>query len=111
MQVRRELCFGLLPSALQLRVHGCHGGIELTFSTYKKKCSERDTCPAFSVECENPTDGSINHVIFASETLSEEDVWEDLQPGEAIGVDHMMQLHRFEVDIPAGAFAQQSSPT
>ena len=75
----------------------CHGGIELTYSTYKKKCSERDTCPAFSVECENPTDGSINHVIFASESLSDEDIWEDLEPGQAVGVDHMMQLHHFAV--------------
>jgi len=86
-------------------IMACHGGIELTYSTYKKRCGERDTCPAFSVECENPTDGSINHVIFASESLSDEDVWENLEPGSAVGVDHMMQLHHFSVEQPTRASA------
>ncbi|MBR58447.1 MAG: class II glutamine amidotransferase [Myxococcales bacterium] len=81
---------------------GCHGGKELVYSTHKKRCTERDTCPAFSVECENPTDGSINHVIISSEVISDEDIWQTLGPAKGIGVDHRMNVHTFDV-APASA--------
>ena len=73
----------------------CHGGKELLYSTHKNRCSERDTCPAFSAECENPTDGSINHVLISSEVLSEEDIWVELEADHGIGVDHRMKVHQF----------------
>jgi len=87
----------------------CHGGKELVFSTHKKKCGERDTCPAFSVECENPTDGSVNHVIISSEAISDEDVWQTLEAGDAIGVDHRMNVHRFGVRPPEEISAERGA--
>lgn len=72
--------------------HG--GGKDLYYSTYKKRCGERDTCPSFSKECESPvTNGAIvNHLIFASEPLQGENVWNKLGNGELVGVDAAMKL-------------------
>ncbi|MBT7608792.1 MAG: class II glutamine amidotransferase [Bacteriovoracaceae bacterium] len=73
-----------------------HGGKVLYYSTYKTKCSERDTCPSFTDECENVTKtGFINHLIFASEPLSGENIWIPLKIGELIGVDSKMKLTQF----------------
>lgn len=76
----------------------CQGGEDLHYSTYKRKCIERDTCPAFSPECENPPDGGINHVLIASEAISEEDIWVNMKPGEGICIDMQMRMHHFAVD-------------
>lgn len=69
------------------------GGKKLYYSTYKVKCSERDTCPYFSVECEAPTEsGKINHLIFSSEPLHGDNTWIPMDLGQMIGVDEEMNL-------------------
>ena len=69
------------------------GGKDLYYSTYKKRCSERDTCPKFSPVCEAPaSEGVVNHMIFSSEPLSGENAWEPLKPGQLMGVDDKMHL-------------------
>ncbi|MFU8806184.1 MAG: class II glutamine amidotransferase, partial [Bradymonadaceae bacterium] len=71
------------------------GGKELYLSTYKGCCPERDLCPSFSQACEAPSDsGFVNHLIISSEPLQGENVWLEMVPGEVVGVDWRMQLHR-----------------
>ncbi|MCB9759342.1 MAG: class II glutamine amidotransferase [Alphaproteobacteria bacterium] len=72
------------------------GGKELHYSTWKVRCAERDLCPHFSAECEAAsTSGYVNHLIVSSEPLHGENVWLEMQPGEIVGVDHAMRLHRY----------------
>ena len=69
------------------------GGKKLYYSTFKVKCSERDTCPHFSEECEAPTkSGNVNHLIFSSEPLNGDNTWIPLEVGQMIGVDGSMKL-------------------
>lgn len=69
------------------------GGKNLYYSTYKNKCSDRDTCPSFSKECEAATEtGYVNHLIFSSEPLSGENIWIPLEKGQMISVDQHMKL-------------------
>ncbi len=69
------------------------GGKNLHYSTYKSQCSERDTCPSFSPECEAPTKtGIINHLIFSSEPLVGENIWHPLSPGDMVVVDPHMHF-------------------
>lgn len=72
-----------------------HGGKNLFFTTWKKRCPERDDCPSFGPECERPTDhGFVKHLVVSSEPLQGENVWTELHPFEAVGVDWRMQLSR-----------------
>jgi len=74
------------------------GGKSLYYSTYKKKCGERDTCSSFAVECEAPTEsGQVNHLIFSSEPLQGENIWISMKPGQLIGVDSRMNLSNFDL--------------
>lgn len=69
------------------------GGKELYRSTYKARCSERNTCPSFSPECESSTKtGFVNHFVVSSEPLDGENIWEPMKPGELIAVDPSMRL-------------------
>ncbi len=69
------------------------GGKELYWSTYKTKCSERESCPSLAPECEAPTrTGYVNHLIISSEPLQGDNVWEELQDGDVVGVDHRMRV-------------------
>lgn len=69
------------------------GGKELFWSTYKRRCSERDTCPSLSPECEAPSkSGFVNHFILSSEPLQGDNVWEELCDGDVVGVDHRMRV-------------------
>ncbi len=75
------------------------GGKELMVSTYKSKCSEKNTCPNFAPECISPSQtGFISHLIFASEVLDGDNVWRAMEPGEIIGVDWRMRLAVFHPD-------------
>jgi glutamine amidotransferase len=70
-----------------------NGGKKVFYSTYKKKCSDRDTCSSFSDVCEAPSKtGFVNHMIFSSEPLSGENIWIEMNIGQIIGVDNHMQL-------------------
>ncbi len=71
------------------------GGKPLCFSTYKRRCLDRDDCPFLDVACEAPTeDGHVNHLIITSEELQGDNVWLELEDGEVVGVDFRMMLHR-----------------
>jgi predicted glutamine amidotransferase len=71
------------------------GGKKLFFSTFKNRCVDRDHCKSFSAACENKsTDGYVNHLLFASEPLSGENIWVALNTSEIIGVDQQMKLNQ-----------------
>lgn len=71
------------------------GGQRLHWSTWKTLCPERDTCPSLSPSCEKATiDGKINHLIFSSEPLQGENIWNEMSVGEIVGVDGQMILQR-----------------
>ena len=69
---------------------------ELSFSTHKTRCGERDTCVAYDeMRCEREvTDGMVKHLIVASEQIGTENVWSELDDGEFVSVDHGMNLTR-----------------
>ena len=70
-----------------------HGGKPLYFSTFKKSCPERGSCPSFSQACEAATQsGFVNHFIASSEPLHGENIWLEMEPGEVAGVDWRMRL-------------------
>ena len=74
------------------------GGKPLLYSTHKHSCDEKDTCPDYSYECENPTEsGYINHLIFTSEKLHGENLWVEMNPGELVGVDWRMKLETIKL--------------
>jgi glutamine amidotransferase len=76
-----------------------NGGKELYWSTHKRRCSDRETCSSLSPECEAPTvTGFVNHLILSSEPLQGENVWQAFEPGEVIGVDYRMRLHRTKLE-------------
>ena len=76
-----------------------HGGKELYWSTHKTRCADRDTCPSLSPECEAPTrSGFVNHLLLSSEPLSGENVWNELETGDVVGVDWRMRLTRTRID-------------
>ena len=78
------------------------GGKNLFWSTYKRRCSDRDRCSSLSAACESPTtSGHVNHFIVSSEPLQGENVWEAFGPGEIVAVDRNMRLHRAHVDRKA----------
>jgi glutamine amidotransferase len=69
------------------------GGKGLFYSTYKRRCADRDKCSSLSPECEGPTEtGFVNHLIVSSEELSGENVWQTLAEGEILTVDHRMKV-------------------
>jgi len=75
------------------------GGRDLFWSSYKRRCSDRDRCASLSAVCEAPTQsGRVNHFIVSSEPLQGENVWEPFAPGEIVAVDRDMRLHRAHVD-------------
>lgn len=77
---------------------GFQGGKQLYYSTYKTKCSVRESCPSYAAECEAETKtGLVNHLIFSSEPLSGENVWLPMPPGEIRGVDCRMSLFRSSI--------------
>ncbi len=80
---------------------GHQGGMELHASTWKTRCPERDNCASFAPECEAPTgSGYVNHLLLSSEPLLGENVWEPLEEGEIVGVDHFMRLVRYRPGEP-----------
>lgn len=71
------------------------GGKQLYWSSWKRRCSERDECPSFGRECEqSSSSGFIKHLVVSSEPLQGENVWNRMAPHEIVGVDWRMQLHR-----------------
>ena len=91
---QRSLLTLLVTNGQTMVAH--HGGKELFFSTWKKRCADRDLCPSLSKSCESATEpgGSVNHMLIASEPLQGENVWEPLVEGDIVGVDWRMRLMR-----------------
>jgi glutamine amidotransferase len=70
-----------------------HGGKDLYWSTHKTRCADRESCSSLSAECEAPSaSGYINHLIFSSEPLQGENVWNAMRRGEMVGVDWRMRM-------------------
>ncbi len=70
-----------------------HGGKDLFYSTWKRRCADRDVCPSLSSVCEAAsTTGFVNHLLIASEPLQGENVWEPPAEGDVVGVDWRMRL-------------------
>jgi glutamine amidotransferase len=75
------------------------GGRELFFSTYKRRCSDRDTCASLAPHCEAPsTTGKVNHLVLSSEPLHGENIWLELARGDLVAVDWRMSLERRSTD-------------
>jgi len=73
---------------------GTVGGKDLFYSTYKRRCADRDTCASLSPECEAPTaSGRVNHFLISSEPVLGENVWLPVEQDTVIGVDSAMNLH------------------
>lgn len=71
------------------------GGKDLYWSSHKARCGDRDACPSLSAECEAPSEsGYVNHLIFTSEPLQGENVWNEMKRGELLGVDWRMRIDR-----------------
>lgn len=78
---------------------GCQGGRQLYYSTYKRRCADRDTCASLSLECEAATTtGHVNHLIVSSEPLQGENVWIELDAGDVVAIDHGMRVVRARLD-------------
>ena len=74
------------------------GGKVLHCSTHKKRCPDREVCPYWAEECERKVEGGfVSHLVFSSEPLHGDNVWEPMAVGEIIGVDWRMQMQRFGV--------------
>lgn len=72
---------------------GHQGGKQLYYSTHKHACPEVETCPKFNQTCLNPSDqGRVNHLIISSEPTLNENVWNELQTYDFIGVDSDLEL-------------------
>lgn len=72
---------------------GFHGGKDIHYSTHKKHCSERDACPFYNNSCENPVSkGKVNHLIFSSEPLRGENIWNLMKAGDLIAIDWQMKI-------------------
>src|SRR5690606_18732416 len=75
------------------------GGKELFVSTHKTRCQDRDSCAHLAPECEAPTQtGFINHLIFSSEVIDGDNVWDEMARGDIVGVDWRMRIVRGAVD-------------
>jgi glutamine amidotransferase len=84
----------LITNGRTLLAH--QGGKTLYVSTHKNTCPERDECPHYAPECEKETDsGFVSHLIFSSEPLQGQNVWNKMQVGDMVGVDWRMQMKRF----------------
>ncbi|KAI9032075.1 putative glutamine amidotransferase type 2 [Hyaloraphidium curvatum] len=96
---KRSLLTLLVTNGTTMAAH--QGGKELFFSTWKRRCGDRDVCPSLAACCEAPASvgGKINHLLIASEPLQGENVWEEMDEGDIVGVDWRMSLM---VDKAAG---------
>jgi glutamine amidotransferase len=74
---------------------GHQGGKSLYYSTHKGLCPDRDTCPSYSAACEHSdSSGYVTHLLFSSEPINGDNVWEPMKVGELIAVDSQMHLKR-----------------
>lgn len=89
---KRSLLTLLVTNGITMAAH--QGGKELHYSTYKRRCGDRDVCPSLSTSCEAPVANGekVNHLVIASEVLQGENVWVELEEDDIVGVDWRMSL-------------------
>ena len=81
----------LLTDGIQLIAH--QGGKKLFYSTHKKHCNQRDSCPAFAETCESfKANLPVQHLLVSSETLQGENIWNELEPGNIIALNEKREL-------------------
>ena len=80
---------------------GMQGGQPLMYSTYKTRCPERDSCAFFKSNCEAAAleDNRINHLLFSSEEMEGDNIWQKLKPGELVGVDQDMIFSKLKINL------------
>lgn len=79
-----------------------NGGQNLSYSTHKTKCSDSFSCAQYSPICEEYAKDTdlINHLLFSSEVLRGENVWQKMKKGEFIGVDSKMIFKKNQLNVP-----------
>lgn len=88
---KRSILNLLVTDGVAMAAH--HGGEGLYYSTYKTRCSDRDTCPSLSATCEAASEGQrVNHLVFSSERIAGENVWLPLEEDDLLAVDARMKL-------------------
>lgn len=81
------------------------GGMPLLWSTWKRRCPERDTCPSFSRVCESPVrEGRVHHLLLSSEELQGDNVWTPMLEGQIVTVDSGMRLRISQPESIGGGF-------
>lgn len=102
---RSKLTFIVTDGQLML---ASRSNMPLKYSTYKTRCSARDTCPHLARECEAPTlSGYVNHFIATSEELQGDNTWSVLDEDSVVGVDWRMMLYSGRL---GGAMTPQVQP-
>lgn len=77
------------------------GGQQLYFSTHKKLCSERASCPHFHPLCEKaalPQD-KVHHLLVSSEEIKNENIWSLLGFGEYVFVNNDFEFTKGRVRL------------
>ena len=103
--IRRNLerpCVNILLSDGRIMV-GHRAGLPLYLSTQKVHCADFPTCPAtkWCMEPTRPSDGSVNHLILASEPIgADENRWEDMADGTTVALSEDFKL--LEIAPPEG---------
>ncbi|MFT6817190.1 MAG: putative glutamine amidotransferase [Myxococcota bacterium] len=72
-------------------------GMPLHLSTQKHFCPDFGTCPEPSKVCmlaRRPENTPVNHLLVASETIGEENVWEELEDGTTLVLDEAFYVYR-----------------
>ncbi len=88
------------------------GGRELYWSTYKRRCPDRDACAFFRPACEAPSpDGIVNHLLLSSEPVQGAAVWLPLEEHGSIGVDWRMRPWRAQRTDETLRHAPSADPT
>lgn len=69
------------------------GGKDLHYSVHKTKCSESSSCDFYTHYCETEdVSGKVNHLLFSSEPISGENIWQKMPARMAIAIDVNMIL-------------------
>lgn len=81
----------LLTNGSMLLAH--EGGMPLLWSTWKRRCPERDSCPSFGRVCEAPVqEGRVHHLLLSSEELQGDNFWTPMRQGQIVAIDGGMRL-------------------
>lgn len=70
-----------------------NGGKNIYISTFKKTCSQKQSCPGFLPECEHPPiNNIISHAAFSTEPIGTNNHWELIKPNNLAIIDMHEQL-------------------